>query len=153
MSEYRYPSDHLEYAKEGISRYLSGQIHIAFQFPGEKAIIDQFQDSESKIRTASALDDVLSEYRSFMTRLNAYIDELTLGNDLLPHQSVVYKLGVPHFPPIFLSYDKPKSEYPQLSEVSNSVFGGSLDTDGTSVLNEKESQASKMEFFTVTGKN
>lgn len=151
MSRYSQSANHLEYTKKGMKRYLGGQIHLAFQFP-DQDLINQFNDSMRRVTTFSYVDDILGEYDFFMARLNRYIDELTQNDQLLPHENDVYRLGVPHFPPIFLSYNKPKSEYEPLSEVTKKVFGGSLITDGTSVLNIVESETDKLDFYSVTSK-
>lgn len=154
MTQYKVPVSHLRYAKQGIRKYLSGQIHVAFQFPDDnfQNLISEFQETAKLIKDSSNLEEVLKRHRNCMGSINGFIDSLADNQYLLPHQRIVYKLGVPHFPSIFLSYDKPHSTYLPLDEASAQIFAGSLVREESGISKKPISDKLRSDFLQLTSK-
>ncbi len=152
MTRYEKPVSHIEYAKRGIRKYLSGQINVAFQFPDSnfQNLISEFQESTRLVKDSSNLQEVLEIYRNCIGSINSFIDSLTDNQYLLPHQRVVYKLGVPRFPPIFLSYDKPQTAYLPLDESSAQIFAGSLIREDSGIAKKSIPDRLKNDFLRLT---
>lgn len=152
MTQYEKPVSHIEYAKRGIRKYLSGQINVAFQFPDSnfQDLISEFQESARLVKDSSDLQEVLEIYRNCIGSINSFIDSLIDNQALLPHQGVVYKLGVPRFPPIFLSYDKPQTAYLPLDEASAQIFAGSLIREDFGISKKPISDRVKINFLWLT---
>ncbi len=74
----------------------------------------------------AAVPDILNAYALFSDEFNAKVDTLVSEGALLPHEGVIYKLHVPHFPPFYGSYDKPRDMYPSLQTLNHQIFHGSL---------------------------
>ncbi len=129
VAQYKRQFSSLLYSKEGGVRYLSGQMIIAFRYHGERGageLISFLQEKIRLIQAASSAETVVQYYRMCISSINGFIDQLGDRKLLLPHEVVLYKLHVPHFPAIYYSYDLPKSRYGDLRSVSAQILNDAM---------------------------
>ncbi len=125
VAQYEQQFSPLLYAKQGTVRYLSGQMIVAFRYldqRGAKQLIAFLQEKINLIQYASSAEKVVRYYRICVSSINGFIDQLADCKLLLPHEVMLYKLHVPHFPAIYYSYDLPKTRYGSLHSVSEQIL-------------------------------
>ncbi|GEM_PF-3649066 len=126
---YNKPFDHLEYARRGIQKYISGQVYVAFLYGDickSDELINQYKTVINELRSADRLEDILQVYDHFRMVFEEYLLCLEKNGIILADEKKTYTLHVPHFPTIYSGYDNPKDGYETLSEVSKRIFKGKL---------------------------
>lgn len=126
---YDKPFDHLECARQGIQKYISGQVYAAFMYGDiceSDELIHLYKKSVSEVQLANKLEELLQIYRNFQTAFEKYLACLEKKEIILPDERVICTLHVPHFPPIYSGYDNPKDSYESLPDVSRRIFRDKL---------------------------
>jgi hypothetical protein len=130
MLGYEEKLSYISYLKAGISKYLAGQIYVAFQFASQKGASDLvvlYRGAISRISASMNIDEILSEYSQITESINGFIDDLAANVILLPHEQVLYKLHVPHFPAVYYGYDHELRPDQSLAAVSSGILGPHID--------------------------
>ncbi len=121
---YENKTNKIAYAKFGYLKYISGQIYIAFKYNNtmeSRKIIKGYRIFINEFKKLKKYEDICLSGTNFVNKINSFIDSLYNKKVITGIESEMYKLHVPHFPPIYLNYDKDNFE--PLVKVSKEILG------------------------------
>lgn len=136
MINYSEPVSGLLYAKTAMTKYLSGQVRIAFHHPGGSNSTDVLKSFSDAIRTiAHSMDrhEILAAGQCALEHINSYIDDLARANTILPHERIAYLLHFPQFRPSYVNYDKDPELHTRLADIGDQILGKHLLHDADAV--------------------
>ena len=110
------------------SKYLSGQVKIAYDYPNYPAAQRLRQAYQVITQRLSGLG--VREVRNLTTQFSLVVaelvDDLYIDGVILPHQRSEFKLHYPHYSSISTNYDLGISAYPSLQSLYAKHFGNRL---------------------------
>lgn len=130
----------LEYMKQAILKYISGQLKLLIDFEGvahRSVDIEEIKTFLESIEWHTSCDLLYKEYIRINNIVHAYIEELLEKEYILPHQAQVYTLHYTHFPVVHINYDKDKERYASISEQVEHIIGNDIEYDQKVHLKEK----------------
>jgi len=106
-------------------RTLAGQAKLLFAYPradsGEVlAVVEKALRDIAAAVDPDAVAECAAEARAL---IDGHIDALLAESRIVSHQAVLFRSHYPHFPPVYVDYDRPLSEFPALEDLRRNVFG------------------------------
>lgn len=126
IMNYEHEFDSLSYAKEAMLRYASGQVRIAYihcRVFGASKVRETYKRFVQEIHGITEREALDTLYNEFLSECNSFIDLLANVGIILPHDRVVFKLGVPQFAAHFVNYDHDHGAYKSLQYQTQHILG------------------------------
>ncbi|MFF9573071.1 hypothetical protein [Streptomyces sp. NPDC014685] len=106
-------------------RFLAGQARIFFDYPtdrahGRLAVVRRCLDEIALAPTTAAVAAAAAPANEAVL---SHVDELHGQSRILSHEAVLFRSHVPHYPAVFVYYDRSDDGMPSLAEQRDAVFG------------------------------
>lgn len=106
-------------------RTLAGQAKLFFAYPRTDSA-DALAAVERALRDIAVETDpdaVAGSAAVARALIDEHIDALLAESRIVSHQAVLFRSHYPHFPPVYVDYDRPLGEFPALEGLRREVFG------------------------------
>jgi hypothetical protein len=120
----------VEYRRSTALKYLSGQLLIRYLYEDtlkKKYILDEFdicfKEAMYLLNITEDANEIENMFEEQNRKIWEMIDFLWVQWVLLPHEVMIHHLHVPHFDPIYVSYDKTDEFYEPLEQISQRLLG------------------------------
>jgi hypothetical protein len=115
----------VRYLNAALPRYIAGQVRLAYQSEValNSGLLDKLAAMRIPFMTAA---EALEEYAQFGEVLGQVLEQMLDAGEILPHEVALFNMHVPHFPPMFASYDRPETTYPSLEALAARFLGDSI---------------------------
>ncbi|GAA4928956.1 hypothetical protein [Actinoplanes utahensis] len=107
------------------SRTLAGQAKLLFDLPraDSDTVLSAVERALRDIEAAAEPETVAVCAAEARALIDDQIDALLDESRILSHEAVLFRSHYPHFPPVYVDYDRPLAEFPTLAELRLEVFG------------------------------